>query len=81
MYVVYMSNDINIKKLFHKLKVMEAGQAIECGHPYELLQLEGGHFRNMVKNLGTASEYELRNLAKRAYSEHFARTEKDLKSL
>ncbi|CAB3220069.1 unnamed protein product [Arctia plantaginis] len=43
--------------------VMEAGQVIECGHPYELLQMEGSHFRNMVQDLGSASEYDLRNLA------------------
>lgn len=49
---------------------MEAGQIIECGHPHELLQDEEGPFTKMVKQLGSASEQSLRELASKAYSEH-----------
>ncbi|CAH1638630.1 unnamed protein product [Spodoptera littoralis] len=53
-----------------RVVVMEAGQIIECGHPHELLQDEEGPFTKMVKQLGSASEQSLRDLASKAYSEH-----------
>ncbi|KAF9793965.1 hypothetical protein SFRURICE_015617 [Spodoptera frugiperda] len=53
-----------------RVVVMEAGQIIECGHPHELLQDEEGPFTKMVKQLGSASEQSLRELASKAYSEH-----------
>ncbi|PZC73708.1 hypothetical protein B5X24_HaOG200327 [Helicoverpa armigera] len=53
-----------------RVVVMEAGQIIECGHPYELLQDDDGPFSKMVKQLGPASEQSLRDIARTAYSVH-----------
>lgn len=49
---------------------MEAGQIVECGHPHDLLQKEDGHFTKMVKQLGSASEQSLRELARNAHMQH-----------
>lgn len=56
---------------------MEAGQIVEWGHPHELLQNEDGHFSKMVKQLGPASEQNLRDLASKAYGQHIRYVDAD----
>ncbi|XP_052753822.1 ATP-binding cassette subfamily C member 4-like [Galleria mellonella] len=60
-----------------RVVVMEAGQIVECGHPHELLQNPDGHFSSMVKQLGTASEQNLRELASTAYAQHIKYVDAD----
>ncbi|XP_059049022.1 ATP-binding cassette subfamily C member 4-like [Achroia grisella] len=60
-----------------RVVVMEAGQIVECGHPHDLLQNPEGHFTSMVKQLGTASEQNLRELASAAYAEHIKYVDAD----
>lgn len=46
-----------------KVIVMDAGQAVEFGHPHELLQESNGFFSNMVKETGPDLEKRLRKVA------------------
>ncbi|CAG9575824.1 unnamed protein product [Danaus chrysippus] len=57
--------------------VMEAGEIMECGHPHELLQKDDGYFTRMVKQLGSASEQSLRELAHKAYLAHIKYVDAD----
>ncbi|KAF7280544.1 hypothetical protein GWI33_005747 [Rhynchophorus ferrugineus] len=50
-----------------KVLVMDAGQAVEFAHPYELLKKRDGYFTKMVQQTGTTMEGKLRYLAKEAY--------------
>lgn len=38
-----------------RVLVMDAGHAVELGHPYELLQIPGGFLRNLVDHTGLAT--------------------------
>lgn len=60
-----------------RVVVMEAGQIVECGHPYELLKNDNGHFSKMVKQLGPASEQSLRELARDAHAQHIQYVDAD----
>lgn len=46
---------------------MDAGQAVEFAHPYELLNKKDGYFTKMVEQTGTIMEAKLKQLAKEAY--------------
>ncbi|XP_017777905.1 PREDICTED: probable multidrug resistance-associated protein lethal(2)03659 [Nicrophorus vespilloides] len=50
-----------------KVLVMDAGQAVEFGHPHELLQDSNGIFHGMLKQTGRSMEQELKNIAREAY--------------
>lgn len=50
-----------------KVLVMEAGEAVEYGHPHELLQNSEGYFTKMVQQTGKSMEEYLRSVAKEAY--------------
>lgn len=50
-----------------KVLVMDAGQAVEFGHPHELLLNENGHLTGMVKETGAGMQKELREIAQEAY--------------
>lgn len=50
-----------------KVLVMDAGQAVEFGHPHELLLNESGHLTGMVKETGAGMQKELREIAQEAY--------------
>lgn len=47
---------------------MEAGQAVEYAHPYELLQKPDGYFTRMVQQTGKQMEEHLREVAKSCYA-------------
>ena len=47
-----------------KVLVMDAGQAVEFGHPHELLQNKEGYFNKMLKEVGPTLEQQLRQVAK-----------------
>lgn len=47
----------------HKILVMNAGSAVEFGHPHSLLQTENGYFSRMVEITGRTTSKNLRNIA------------------
>lgn len=46
-----------------KVLVMDSGQAVEFGHPFELLLNSDGFFRKLVDNTGISTAIALRNQA------------------
>lgn len=50
-----------------KVLVMDGGQAVEFGHPNELLQNSESYFSHMVGETGPEMEKKLRNIAKNDY--------------
>lgn len=50
-----------------KVLVMDAGQAVEFGHPNQLLQKEDGYFSKMVKQTGPVMESKLKKIAEEDY--------------
>lgn len=50
-----------------KVIVMDIGQAVEFGHPHELLQKPYGFFSSMVKETGPDLETRLRKVAEDDY--------------
>lgn len=50
-----------------KVLVMDAGQAVEFGHPHELLQDPNGFFRKLVDQTGTSTANALKSTAKENY--------------
>ncbi|KAM7360228.1 red dog mine isoform 2-T2 [Cochliomyia hominivorax] len=50
-----------------RVLVMDAGQAVELGHPYELLQKPGGFLRNLVDHTGLATAAALFQAAEESY--------------
>jgi len=48
--------------------VMDAGSAVEVGHPHELLMRDSGFFSGLVKSAGAASEAGLRRAAEVAFA-------------
>lgn len=57
--------------------VMDAGEARELGHPYELLQRSGGYLRQLVDNTGAATAFALQQAAEQSYSKQLLGDEKD----
>jgi ATP-binding cassette subfamily C (CFTR/MRP) protein 4 len=47
-----------------KVLVMDAGRAVEFGHPHQLLQNADGYFSKMLKETGPTLESQLRQVAK-----------------
>lgn len=54
-----------------KVLVMDSGEAVEFGHPHELLKNSDGHFAKMVKETGTEMETMLRKVAKDDFVKKF----------
>lgn len=50
-----------------RVLVMDAGQAVELGHPFELLQKPGGFLRNLVDHTGLATAAALFQAAEENY--------------
>ncbi|KAE8154320.1 P-loop containing nucleoside triphosphate hydrolase protein [Aspergillus avenaceus] len=50
---------------FDRILVMDAGKAVEFGPPSELLQIQGGAFRNLVENSGERAVLEDMIMGKR----------------
>uniref|UniRef100_T1PHP4 ABC transporter n=2 Tax=Musca domestica TaxID=7370 RepID=T1PHP4_MUSDO len=50
-----------------RILVMDAGQAVELGHPFELLQKPGGFLRNLVDHTGLATASALLQAAENNY--------------
>lgn len=46
---------------------MDAGQAVEFGHPHDLLQNESGYFTSMLRETGKNMENRLRKIAADCY--------------
>lgn len=46
-----------------KILVMDAGKVVEFGPPLALLNLNDGHFTNLLKETGESSFQKLRNIA------------------
>ncbi|KAB0798124.1 hypothetical protein PPYR_09117 [Photinus pyralis] len=65
--VLTIAHRLNTVMDSDKVLVMDAGEAVEFGHPHELLQNLNGHFANMLKETGTAMENKLRRIAENSY--------------
>ncbi|XP_017844947.1 multidrug resistance-associated protein 4 [Drosophila busckii] len=50
-----------------RVLVVDAGEACELGHPYELLQQTGGHLRQLVDQTGATTALMLEEVAKESY--------------
>ncbi|XP_037927303.1 probable multidrug resistance-associated protein lethal(2)03659 [Teleopsis dalmanni] len=50
-----------------RVLVMDAGQAVEMGHPYELLQNENGYLRKLVDKTGEGTARNLKIMAEDSY--------------
>lgn len=53
-----------------KVLVMDAGEVVEFGHPYELIQKSDGHFRRLVDQTGSATSTALILAAKEVSTQH-----------
>ncbi|XP_037030671.1 probable multidrug resistance-associated protein lethal(2)03659 [Bradysia coprophila] len=51
-----------------RILVIDAGNAVEFGHPYELLQRSDGHLRKLVDQTGTATADILMRIAAESFS-------------
>ncbi|KAJ6637208.1 putative multidrug resistance-associated protein lethal [Pseudolycoriella hygida] len=51
-----------------RILVIDAGRAVEFGHPYELLKRSDGHLRRLVEQTGTATSEILMGIAAESYS-------------
>ncbi|KAI8123085.1 putative multidrug resistance-associated protein lethal(2)03659 [Lucilia cuprina] len=60
-----------------RVLVMDAGQAVELGHPFELLQKPGGFLRNLVDHTGLATAAALFQAAEENYKLKFDGTKND----
>lgn len=64
-----------------RVLVMDAGEARELGHAYELLQRPGGYLRQLVDNTGASTTLALQQAAEESYSKRLLDskvTEEDL---
>nr|CAD7423123.1 unnamed protein product [Timema monikensis] len=52
-----------------RVLVMDAGTMVEFGHPYELLQNQGGYFYSMVQETGKSTAEQLYQIAQQAYTQ------------
>ncbi|XP_030369552.1 probable multidrug resistance-associated protein lethal(2)03659 [Scaptodrosophila lebanonensis] len=50
-----------------RVLVMDAGEARELGHPYELLQRPGGYLRQLVDHTGASTSIALQQAAEESY--------------
>lgn len=50
-----------------RVLVMDAGQMVELGHPYELLQRPHGFLRQLAEHTGVAMTNLLLNAAEKSY--------------
>lgn len=50
-----------------RVLVMDAGRAVELGHPYELLQNPEGHLNKFVEKTGAGTAKHLRFIAEESY--------------
>lgn len=50
-----------------KILVMNTGQAVEFGTPYELLQNKDGYLSKMVRETGSVMETKLKRVAKEKF--------------
>ena len=50
-----------------RVLVMSAGQLVEIGHPFELLQNPTGHLRSLVDQTGTTTAEILMKIAEESY--------------
>lgn len=46
-----------------RVLVMSGGKVVEFDHPYNLLQIESGHFTKMIEKTGPTMSYQLKNVA------------------
>jgi len=51
-----------------RVLVMDAGEARELGHAYELLQRPDGYLRQLVDHTGSATAFSLQQMAEESYS-------------
>ncbi|KFB40460.1 AGAP001775-PA-like protein [Anopheles sinensis] len=77
----YKFTDCTVLTIAHRLNtimdsdrvlVMDAGQAVELGTPYELLQLPMGIFSDMVSATGPSESERLQQIARQAYEQTLA---------
>ncbi|KAL3283457.1 hypothetical protein HHI36_006601 [Cryptolaemus montrouzieri] len=59
-----------------KILVIDAGELVEIGHPYVLMNNTGGKFYSMVAQTGPSTFAQLKNLAFQGYTEKLAKTKK-----
>ncbi|KAF5304472.1 hypothetical protein FQA39_LY09668 [Lamprigera yunnana] len=71
--VLTIAHRLNTVMDSDKVLVMDAGEAVEIGHPFELLQNPDGYFSKMLKEAGVGMENKLRKVAEDAYKEQMAR--------
>ncbi|KAL3283459.1 hypothetical protein HHI36_006603 [Cryptolaemus montrouzieri] len=57
-----------------KILVIDAGELVEIGHPYVLMNNTGGKFYSMVAQTGPSTFAQLKNLAFQGYTEKLAKT-------
>ncbi|KAF5273657.1 hypothetical protein FQR65_LT04657 [Abscondita terminalis] len=73
--VLTIAHRLNTVMDSDKVLVMDAGRAVEFGHPYELLQVPDGYFSKMLKETGSGMESKLRKIAEECYKSKIARRE------
>nr|CAD7589683.1 unnamed protein product [Timema genevievae] len=67
--VLTIAHRLNTVMDSDKVLVMDAGTMVEFGHPYELLQNQGGYFYNMVQETGKSTAEQLYQIAQQAYTQ------------
>ncbi|CAG2057877.1 unnamed protein product, partial [Timema podura] len=61
--VLTIAHRLNTVMDSDKVLVMDAGTMVEFGHPYELLQNQGGYFYSMVQETGKSTAEQLYQIA------------------
>ncbi|XP_068155675.1 ATP-binding cassette sub-family C member 4 [Drosophila tropicalis] len=64
-----------------RVLVMDAGEAREFDHPYELLQRPGGYLRQLVDNTGGATAYALQQAAEQSYRKRYLPDDTELEDI
>lgn len=58
-----------------KVLVMDAGQAVEFGHPHQLLEDGESYFTKMVEETGSAMENHLRQVAQEDFEQKYPKSD------
>nr|CAD7462471.1 unnamed protein product [Timema tahoe] len=77
--VLTIAHRLNTVMDSDKVLVMDAGTMVEFGHPYELLQNQGGYFYSMVQETGKSTAEQLYQIAQQAYAQDVSIEDSDKK--
>lgn len=75
--VLTIAHRLNTVMDSDKVLVMDGGQAVEFGHPHDLLQDPTGYFSKMVEQTGSELEKKLKKIAADDFDQKYSKSTKD----